>query len=235
MKNTKYKKELPTLDLEKVLSIDEAVETLLNQPKRKFTESVDIAVSLGIDPKKSDQNVRGSLTLPHSLGKDVKIVAFVDGDKAKEAKDAGADFVGTDDLLEKYKDGNIDFDVAITTPSMMKVVSKLAKVLGPKGLMPNPKSGTVTENIEKAVKDVKHGQVRFKTEKEGIVQGTIANSEMDKTKLTENLNSFMAEIKRLKPASSKGIYIQDIYLSTTMGPGYRIDVSQFWDIEDWRC
>ena len=227
MKNTKYKKELPILDLEKVLSIDEAVETLLNQPKRKFTESVDIAVSLGIDPKKSDQNVRGSLTLPHSLGKDVKIVAFVDGDKAKEAKDAGADFVGTDDLLEKYKDGNIDFDVAITTPSMMKVVSKLAKVLGPKGLMPNPKSGTVTENIEKAVKDVKHGQVRFKTEKEGIVQGTIANSEMDKTKLTENLNSFMAEIKRLKPASSKGIYIQDIYLSTTMGPGYRIDVSQF--------
>ncbi|MAA92496.1 MAG: 50S ribosomal protein L1 [Gammaproteobacteria bacterium] len=227
MKNTKYKKELPTLDLEKVLSIDEAVETLLNQPKRKFTESVDIAVSLGIDPKKSDQNVRGSLTLPHSLGKDVKIVAFVDGDKATEAKDAGADFVGTDDLLEKYKDGNIDFDVAITTPSMMKVVSKLAKVLGPKGLMPNPKSGTVTENIEKAVKDVKHGQVRFKTEKEGIVQGTIANSEMDKTKLTENLNSFMAEIKRLKPASSKGIYIQDIYLSTTMGPGYRIDVSQF--------
>jgi large subunit ribosomal protein L1 len=227
MKNTKYKKELPTLDLEKVLSIDEAVETLLNQPKRKFTESVDIAVSLGIDPKKSDQNVRGSLTLPHSLGKDVKIVAFVDGDKATEAKDAGADFVGTDDLLEKYKDGNIDFDVAITTPSMMKVVSKLAKVLGPNGLMPNPKSGTVTENIEKAVKDVKHGQVRFKTEKEGIVQGTIANSEMDKTKLTENLNSFMAEIKRLKPASSKGIYIQDIYLSTTMGPGYRIDVSQF--------
>ena len=227
MKNTKYKKELPTLDLEKVLSIDEAVETLLNQPKRKFTESVDIAVSLGIDPKKSDQNVRGSLTLPHSLGKDVKIVAFVDGDKATEAKDAGADFVGTDDLLEKYKDGNIDFDVAITTPSMMKVVSKLAKVLGPKGLMPNPKSGTVTENIEKAVKDVKHGQVRFKTEKEGIVQGTIANSEMDKTKLTENLNSFMGEIKRLKPASSKGIYIQDIYLSTTMGPGYRIDVSQF--------
>ena len=227
MKDTKYKKELPALDLEKVLSIDEAVETLLSQPKRKFTESVDIAVSLGIDPKKSDQNVRGSLTLPHSLGKDVKIVAFVDGDKATEAKDAGADFVGTDDLLEKYKDGNIDFDVAITTPSMMKVVSKLAKVLGPKGLMPNPKSGTVTENIEKAVKDVKHGQVRFKTEKEGIVQGTIANSEMDKTKLTENLNSFMAEIKRLKPASSKGIYIQDIYLSTTMGPGYRIDVSQF--------
>ena len=227
MKETKYKKELPQIDLEKSLSVDEAVEMLTNQPKRKFVESVDVAVSLGIDPKKSDQNVRGSLTLPHSLGKDVKVVAFVDGDKAKEAKSAGADFIGTDDLLEKYKDGNIDFDVAVTTPSMMKVVSKLAKVLGPKGLMPNPKSGTVTENIEKAVKDVKHGQVRFKTEKEGIVQGTIANSSMDKAKLTENLHSFMAEIKRLKPASSKGIYIKDIYLSTTMGPGYRIDVSQF--------
>ena len=207
--------------------MDEAIDLLLKQPKRKFTESVDVSVTLGIDPKKSDQNVRGSLTLPHSLGKEVKVVAFVDGDKAKEAKAAGADFIGTEDLLDKYKDGNIDFDVAITTPGMMKVVSKLAKVLGPKGLMPNPKSGTVTENIEKAVKDVKHGQVRFKTEKEGIVQGTVANSTMDKDKMTENLNSFMAEIKRLKPASSKGIYIEDIYLSTTMGPGYRIDVSQF--------
>ena len=130
MKNTKYKKELPAIDLEKTLSLDEAVEMVVNQPKRKFVESVDVAVSLGIDPKKSDQNVRGSLTLPHSLGKDVKVVAFVDGDKAAEAKSAGADFIGTDELLEKYKDGNIDFDVAVTTPSMMKVVSKLAKVLG---------------------------------------------------------------------------------------------------------
>tara|TARA_B100000965_G_scaffold403752_1_gene432697 strand:- start:9 stop:692 length:684 start_codon:yes stop_codon:yes gene_type:complete len=227
MKDTKYSKSLPEVDLEKSFTLDEAIDLLLKQPKRKFTESVDVSVTLGIDPKKSDQNVRGSLTLPHSLGKEVKVVAFVDGDKAKEAKAAGADFIGTEDLLDKYKDGNIDFDVAITTPGMMKVVSKLAKVLGPKGLMPNPKSGTVTENIEKAVKDVKHGQVRFKTEKEGIVQGTVANSTMDKDKMTENLNSFMAEIKRLKPASSKGIYIEDIYLSTTMGPGYRIDVSQF--------
>ena len=227
MKDTKYSKSLPEVDLEKSFTVDEAIDLLLQQPKRKFTESVDVSVTLGIDPKKSDQNVRGSLTLPHSLGKEVKVVAFVDGDKAKEAKAAGADFIGTEDLLDKYKDGNIDFDVAITTPGMMKVVSKLAKVLGPKGLMPNPKSGTVTENIEKAVKDVKHGQVRFKTEKEGIVQGTVANSTMEKDKMTENLNSFMAEIKRLKPASSKGIYIEDIYLSTTMGPGYRIDVSQF--------
>ena len=133
----------------------------------------------------------------------------------------------SDDLIEKYKDGNIDFDVAVTTPALMKTVSKLAKVLGPKGLMPNPKSGTVTENIEKAVKDLKHGQVIFKAEQQGIIQGTIANSGMDNAQITENLNSFIAELKRLKPASSKGIYLQDIYLSTSMGPGYRIDVSQF--------
>jgi large subunit ribosomal protein L1 len=186
-----------------------------------------VAVKLGIDPKKSDQNVRGSLTLPNSLGKKITIVAFVEGDKAEEAKKAGADIIGSDDLLDKYKDGNIDFDVAVTTPALMKTVSKLAKVLGPKGLMPNPKSGTVTENIEKAVKDLKHGQVIFKAEQQGIIQGTIANSGMDNTQITENLNSFIAELQRLKPASSKGIYLKDIYLSTSMGPGYRIDVSQF--------
>ena len=188
---------------------------------------MDVAVKLGIDPKKSDQNVRGSLTLPNSLGKKITVAAFVEGDKADEAKKAGADIIGSDDLMEKYKDGNIDFDVAVTTPALMKTVSKLAKILGPKGLMPNPKSGTVTENIEKAVKDLKHGQVIFKAEQQGIIQGTIANSGMDNAQITENLNSFIAELKRLKPASSKGIYLQDIYLSTSMGPGYRIDVSQF--------
>ena len=159
MKETKYQKDLAEFDVEKIYSFDEVLDFISNQPKRKFTESVDVAVKLGIDAKKSDQNVRGSITLPHSLGKEIKVAVFVDEDKATEAKEAGADFIGTEDLVEKYKDGNIDFDVAITTPSMMKVVSKLAKVLGPKGLMPNPKSGTVTENIEQAIKDVKHGQV----------------------------------------------------------------------------
>jgi len=227
MKETKYLKDLAEFDVEKIYSFDEVLDFISNQPKRKFTESVDIAVKLGIDAKKSDQNVRGSITLPHSLGKEIKVAVFVDEDKATEAKEAGADFIGTEDLVEKYKDGNIDFDVAITTPSMMKVVSKLAKVLGPKGLMPNPKSGTVTENIEQAIKDVKHGQVRFKTEQAGVVQGTIANSSMEKEKVKDNLDSFVAELKRLKPPSSKGIYIKAIFLSTTMGPGYRIDVSQF--------
>ena len=227
MKETKYQKDLAEFDVEKIYSFDEVLDFISNQPKRKFTESVDVAVKLGIDAKKSDQNVRGSITLPHSLGKEIKVAVFVDEDKATEAKEAGADFIGTEDLVEKYKDVNIDFDVAITTPSMMKVVSKLAKVLGPKGLMPNPKSGTVTENIEQAIKDVKHGQVRFKTEQAGVVQGTIANSSMEKEKVKDNLDSFVAELKRLKPPSSKGIYIKAIFLSTTMGPGYRIDVSQF--------
>ena len=227
MKETKYKKAIGALDEDKSYSIEEALELILEQPKRKFQETVDISVWLGIDPKKSEQNIRGSLTLPNSLGKEVKVAAFVDSDKADEAKNGGADFVGLDDLIEKYKDGNIDFDVAITTPDQMKNVSKLAKVLGPKGLMPSPKSGTVTENIDKAVKEIKHGQVRFKAEQEGIVQGTIANVSMKKVQLKENFDSFINELKRLKPASSKGIYFKSVFLSTTMGPGYRIDTSQF--------
>ena len=227
MKETKYKKALGALDEDKSYSTEEALELILKQPKRKFQETVDISVWLGIDPKKSEQNIRGSLTLPNSLGKEVKVAAFVDSDKADEAKKGGADFIGLDDLIEKYKDGNIDFDVAITTPDQMKNVSKLAKVLGPKGLMPSPKSGTVTENIDKAVKEIKHGQVRFKAEKEGIVQGTIANVGMKKDQLKENFDSFINELKRLKPASSKGIYFKSVFLSTTMGPGYRIDTSQF--------
>ena len=227
MKETKYKKAIGALDEDKSYSIEEALELILEQPKRKFQETVDISVWLGIDPKKSEQNIRGSLTLPNSLGKEVKVAAFVDSDKADEAKKGGADFIGLDDLIEKYKDGNIDFDVAITTPAQMKNVSKLAKVLGPKGLMPSPKSGTVTENIDKAVKEIKHGQVRFKAEQEGIVQGTIANVSMKKAQLKENFDSFINELKRLKPASSKGIYFKSVFLSTTMGPGYRLDTSQF--------
>ena len=227
MKETKFKKALGVLDEDKSYSTEEALELILKQPKRKFQETVDISVWLGIDPKKSEQNIRGSLTLPNSLGKDVKVAAFVDSDKADEAKKGGADFIGLDDLIEKYKDGNIDFDVAITTPAKMKDVSKIAKVLGPKGLMPSPKSGTVTENIDKAVKEIKHGQVRFKAEQEGIVQGTIANVSMKKAQLKENFDSFINELKRLKPASSKGIYFKSVFLSTTMGPGYRIDTSQF--------
>ena len=215
MKETKYKKELIEFDVEKAYKTEEVMEMLKKQPKRKFVESVDVAVKLGIDPKKSDQNVRGALTLPNSLGKKITVVAFVEGDKAEEAKKAGADIIGSDDLIEKYKDGNIDFDVAVTTPALMKTVSKLAKVLGPKGLMPNPKSGTVTENIEKAVKDLKHGQVIFKAEQQGIIQGTIANSGMDNTQITENLNSFIAELSKTTPDAAE---ISDCFLK------FRIDL-----------
>jgi len=227
MNETKFKKALGSIDEDKSYSPEEALELILKQPKRKFQETVDISVWLGIDPKKSEQNIRGSLTLPNSLGKEVRVAAFVDSDKVDEAKKGGADFIGLDDLIEKYKDGKIDFDVAVTTPSKMKDVSKLAKVLGPKGLMPSPKSGTVTENIDKVVKEIKHGQVRFKAEQQGIVQGTIANVRMKKVQLKENFDSFINELKRLKPASSKGIYFKSVFLSTTMGPGYRIDTSQF--------
>jgi large subunit ribosomal protein L1 len=227
MKESKFKKSLTSYDVEKSYKTDEALDFIIAQPKRNFKESIDISVRLGIDPKKSDQNVRGSITLPNTLGKKVVVAAFVDGDKADEAKKAGADFIGADDLIEKYSKDPIDFDVAITTPSQMKSVSKLAKTLGPKGLMPNPKSGTVTENIEKAVKDVKHGQARFKADQEGVIHGTFASVEMDKKQISENLDAFIDELKRLKPASSKGIYIKDIYLSTTMGPGYKIDASQY--------
>tara|TARA_B100000941_G_C28458372_1_gene529236 strand:- start:448 stop:1131 length:684 start_codon:yes stop_codon:yes gene_type:complete len=226
MKESKYKKAFQGSDFEKAYSIDEALESILSQPKRKFIENMDISVVLGIDPKKADQNLRGSLTLPHSLGKKVAVVAFVDGEKAEDAKKAGADFVGVDDLVDKYKEGDIDFDVAVTTPAHMKTVSKLAKILGPRGLMPNPKTGTVTENIGKVVTDIKHGQVRFKTEKEGLIQGTIANVSMSKEQLKDNLDSFLNEMKRIKPASAKGIYFKSVFLSTTMGPGYKIDVSQ---------
>ena len=205
MKETKYKKAIGALDEDKSYSTEEALELILKQPKRKFQETVDISVWLGIDPKKSEQNIRGSLTLPNSLGKEVKVAAFVDSDKVDEAKKSGADFIGLDDLIEKYKDGNIDFDVAITTPDQMKNVSKLAKVLGPKGLMPSPKSGTVTENIDKAVKEIKHGQVRFKAEQEGIVQGTIANVSMKKAQLLATIDSLINELNIWKPASSTGI------------------------------
>ena len=211
MKESKFKKSIEKFDPEISLNTDEALKLITSQPRRKFLESVDVAVRLGIDPKKSDQNVRGSVTLPNSLGKEVKVAVFVGADKADEAKSAGADFVGSEDLIEKYSKDPIDFDVAITTPSMMKEVSKLAKILGPKD-SPKPKSGTVTENIEKAVKDIKHGQSRFKADKDGTIHGTVANIDMDQSQITENLELFIAELKRLKPASSKGIYIKRLPL-----------------------
>mgnify|MGYP001181168276 CR=1 FL=1 len=227
-KLTKNRKTvIEKLDSEKSYSLEEASTLVKEITTTKFDSSVDLAIRLGVDPRKANEMIRGVVSLPHGTGKSMKLLALVTPDKEDEAKKAGADLVGLDEYIEKIKKGWVDVDVIVTMPSVMGKLGPLGKVLGPKGLMPNPKSGTVTENIEKAIKDLKHGQVIFKAEQQGIIQGTIANSEMDDAQITENLNSFIAELKRLKPASSKGIYIKDIYLSTSMGPGYRIDVSQF--------
>ena len=198
MKETKYKKELVEFDVEKAYKTEEVMEMLKKQPKRKFVESVDVAVKLGIDPKKSDQNVRGALTLPNSLGKKITVVAFVEGDKAEEAKKAGADIIGSDDLIEKYKDGNIDFDVAVTTPALMKTVSKLAKVLGPKGLMPNPKLGTVTEDVSKAVKDAKSGQAEIRNDKDGNIGVSIGKKSFSDENLIKNFKAVIDTLEKEK-------------------------------------
>ena len=227
-RSKRYKLILKSSQKGKKIDTKEIFELVKKNSTLKFDESIDVSLRINLKQTKGgDFSLRTTVNLPNGSGKKNKIAVLCEADKVDEAKKAGADITGSDDLIEKYKDGNIDFDVAITTPDQMKNVSKLAKVLGPKGLMPSPKSGTVTENIDKAVKEIKHGQVRFKAEQEGIVQGTIANVSMKKAQLKENFDSFINELKRLKPASSKGIYFKSVFLSTTMGPGYRIDTSQF--------
>ncbi|KRO96208.1 MAG: 50S ribosomal protein L1, partial [SAR86 cluster bacterium BACL1 MAG-120820-bin45] len=188
----------------------------------KFDESIDIALRLGIDAAKSDQNVRGAITLPHSLGKAVIVAVFADGDQAKEATDAGADFVGLDDLAEKFKKQEISVDVVISTQDAMKVVGQLGQVLGPKGLMPNPKTGTVTEKVGDAIKNAKSGQVRFRTDKNGILHGCIGKVSFSSVQIQENAAAMIDEVKKLKPATAKGIYIHSVALSSTMGPGVKV-------------
>ncbi len=227
MKETKYKKELVEFDVEKAYKTEEVMEMLKKQPKRKFVESVDVAVKLGIDPKKSDQNVRGALTLPNSLGKKITVVAFVEGDKAEEAKKAGADIIGSDDLIEKYKDGNIDFDVAVTTPALMKTVSKLAKVLGPKGLMPNPKLGSVTNDVKKAVTDAKSGQVEIRNDKDGNIGVSIGNKSFADDKLIKNFNAVIDALEKEKSNNPiKGDLIKQAFLTSTMGVSYKIKLDK---------
>ena len=188
----------------------------------KFDESVDIALRLGIDPGKSDQNVRGAITLPHSLGKTVTVAVFADGDQAKEANDAGADFVGMEDLAEKFKKEEIDVDVVISSQAAMKIVGQLGQVLGPKGLMPNPKTGTVTEKVGEAINNAKSGQVRFRTDKNGILHGCIGKVSFSSSQIQENAAAMLEEVKKLKPATAKGSYIKSVALSSTMGPGVKV-------------
>ena len=223
---TKLTKKQKTLqekyDSNKVYSIDEAMEIIQSVKSNKFDESIDISVKLGVDPNKSDQNVRGAVTLPNSLGKEVIVAVFADGDKASEAEAAGADYVGMEDLAEKFQKENLVVDVVISTNAAMKVVGKLGQVLGPKGLMPNPKTGTVSDDVASAIKNVKAGQVRFRTDKNGIIHGSIGRVSFDGSKIKANAVALIEELKKLKPASAKGMYIGNIALSSTMGPGVKI-------------
>jgi large subunit ribosomal protein L1 len=209
----------------KTYGIDEALELLKTLSKVKFTESVDVAVRLGVDPRKSDQVVRGALVLPHGTGKSVRVAVFAQGENAEKAEAAGADIVGMDDLAETIKGGQIDFDVCIATPDAMRVVGKLGQVLGPRGLMPNPKVGTVTTDVETAVKNAKAGQVQFRIDKGGIVHTTIGKADFEVNALRENLQALVGELVKAKPPAAKGQYLRKIAVSTTMGPGLSVDTS----------
>jgi len=209
----------------KLYSVTEAVALLTEFASGNFKESLEISVNLGIDARKSDQAVRGSTVLPSGTGKEVRVAVFAQGENAEKAKSAGADLVGFDDLAESIQGGNLDFDVVIATPDAMRVVGKLGTVLGPRGLMPNPKVGTVTPDVETAVKNAKGGQVRYRTDKNGIVHGGIGKIGFDAPAVQANLEALLLDLKKFKPASSKGVYIRKVVLSSTMGPGLQIDHS----------
>ncbi len=204
---------------------EEAFGLLMELSSVKFSESVDVSVNLGVDPRKSDQVVRGSTVLPNGTGKVVRVAVFTQGANAEVAKEAGADVVGMDDLAEEVKAGKMDFDVVIASPDAMRVVGKLGPILGPRGLMPNPKVGTVTPNVAEAVNNAKAGQVRYRTDKAGIIHCTIGKADFESAKLRENLEALISDLKKAKPSSAKGIYVQRITVSTTMGPGLALDQS----------
>jgi len=228
MKNTKLtKRQKPFLDkvaVGKQYPLDQAIAILKECATAKFKESVDIAINLGVDAAKSDQNVRGSTVLPHGAGKSVKVAVFAQGAKADEAKAAGADIVGMQDLADKMKGGDLSYQVVIAAPDAMRVVGALGQVLGPRGLMPNPKTGTVTPDVATAVKNAKAGTAKFRTDKAGILHCSVGLAEFAPEKIKENLVAVVRDVRKHKPASSKGIFIKKVTLSTTMGPGIRVDV-----------
>ena len=221
----KRKQMAEKIEVDKNYSVEEAVSLITEFASEKFKESFDVSINLGVDPRKSDQVVRGSTTLPAGTGKEIKVAVFAQGENAEKAKAAGADIVGFEDLAESIQDGNMDFDVVIATPDAMRVVGKLGTILGPRGLMPNPKVGTVTPDIEGAVKNAKAGQGRFRTDKNGIVHGGIGKVGFDSTAVKSNLEALLIDLKKAKPSSAKGVYIKKVVLSSTMGPGLLIDQS----------
>ncbi len=211
------------VDRDRLYSVQEALELVRETQAAKFDETVDIAVRLGVNPKYSDQMVRGAVALPHGTGKSVRVLVFAKGEKDKEARDAGADFVGAEDLAAKIKEGWLDFDRVIATPDMMGVVGPLGKILGPRGLMPNPKLGTVTFDLARTIQEVKAGKIEFRTEKAGIVHAVIGKASFDAQKLYENAAALFEVLYKLKPAASKGQYLRAVVISTTMGPGIKLD------------
>jgi large subunit ribosomal protein L1 len=214
------------IDALKSYDIEEAIEILKSSSKVKFNESVDLSVNLGIDATKSDQGVRGSSTLPHGIGKNMKVVAFADGEDEKLAKDAGADIVGFEDLIDQVKkDKDLDADIVVATPDCMKKMGQLGRILGPKNLMPNPKEGTVTKNIGEAVSKAKKGQIRYKNDKAGIIHTIVGKIDFDSQKLIDNISSLITDLNKSKPASAKGKYMKNITISSTMGPGIKVDLS----------
>lgn len=226
----KYSESKKRIDSEGVASLNDAVKVMLETSFAKFDETVDVAVRLGVDPRHADQMVRGSVVLPHGTGKEMKILVFAKGEKEKEATDAGADFVGNDDMVEKIKGGWYGFDKAVATPDMMATVGKLGKLLGPRGLMPNAKTGTVTFDVARAINDLKAGKIDFRAEKAGIVHVPMGKVSFGVDKIVQNMSAFFDKIMRLKPASSKGTYLKGIAISTTMGPGVRVDSALVKDL-----
>jgi len=226
----KYTESKSKVDTQKRYEFAEAIESAIGSSFAKFDETIDLAVRLGVDPRHADQMVRGTVVLPHGLGKEVKVLVFAKGEKEAEAKEAGADFVGNDELIEKIQEGWFGFDKAVATPDMMGSVGKIGRVLGPRGLMPNAKTGTVTFDVGKAVEELKAGKIDFRVEKAGIVHAPMGKVSFGAEKILQNISAFLETILRLKPSSSKGTYLKGIAISTTMGPGIKIDTSLAKDL-----
>ena len=232
MSGKKYEDSIKAFDRDQLFTPTEAVALAKANAKARFDEGVDVAIRLGVDPRKADQMVRGTVALPEGTGKNVRVAVFASGEAAQEARDAGADIVGADDLVEKVQGGFLDFDVAIATPDLMAQVGKLGRVLGPRGLMPNPKTGTVTTDVGKAVGEFKGGRVEYRTDRHGNVHVPIGKVSFDKSALLENFRAVLDELQRAKPAAAKGRYIRSITVASTMGPGVKVDPARLRSLED---